>query len=87
LTPQAAPPTRFSRKLDKIWNKVIWVTYPDHKPLEETATLAVEIFPDDHDCLGHAPWLGEAYSMKLKNTVKQLDEQYYVPLKSLQILH
>lgn len=78
LIPQTAPPTRSFRGPDKIWNNVIWVTYPDDKPLEETATLAVEIFPDDRDCLGHTLWLAKAYSMKLKNTVKQLDGQYYI---------
>jgi hypothetical protein len=78
LIPQTAPPTHSLRGPDKIWNKVIWVTYPDDKPLEDTATLAVQIFPDDRDCLGHAPWLAKAYSMRLKNTVKQLDEQYYI---------
>ncbi|KAI0568637.1 hypothetical protein Alg215_12073, partial [Pyrenophora tritici-repentis] len=37
--------------------------------LDETATLAIQLFPEDRESLGHDPWLAEACSMTLHNTV------------------
>ncbi|KAH8621761.1 hypothetical protein IG631_23638 [Alternaria alternata] len=61
--PQAASPTRSLRGPNAVWNKVIWVTSPDNKPFDHTATLPIQIFPEDHNGLGHDPWLAKAYSM------------------------
>ncbi|KAB2099968.1 hypothetical protein AG0111_0g11824 [Alternaria gaisen] len=61
--PQAASPTRSLRGPNAVWNKVIWVTSPDNKPFDHTATLPIQIFPEDHNGLGHDPWLAKAYSI------------------------
>ena len=66
---QAASRTRSLCGASVPWDKVIWVSYPDAKPLDETATLAIQIFPEDRDTLNHDPWLAEACTMELRNTV------------------
>ncbi|KAF2843947.1 hypothetical protein T440DRAFT_411115, partial [Plenodomus tracheiphilus IPT5] len=78
--PQAASPTRSLRGPNAVWNKVIWVTSPDNKPFDHTATLPIQIFPEDHNGLGHDPWLAKAYSMKLEKTfIKRIPgEGYYI---------
>ncbi|KAB2099945.1 hypothetical protein AG0111_0g11664 [Alternaria gaisen] len=51
------------------WDKVVWVSFPDRRPLDQTATLAIQYFPDDHESLGHDAWLAEARVLDLRNTV------------------
>ncbi|KAJ6267502.1 hypothetical protein PSV08DRAFT_229130 [Bipolaris maydis] len=53
----------------KPYQKLIWVTFPDEKALAETASLAIQVFFDDHKSLGHDPWLTKARDMTLNNTV------------------
>jgi hypothetical protein len=51
------------------WDKVVWVSFPDKKPLDQTATLAIQYFPDNHESLGHDAWLAKARVLDLRNTV------------------
>ncbi|KAF2818334.1 hypothetical protein CC86DRAFT_337369, partial [Ophiobolus disseminans] len=91
--PNAAPPTSEILQLPSTsktasvtrapavsWDKLMWVSFPDARPLYETATLAIQLFPEDHQSLSHDSWLAEAYSMaKLRNTVIKADNGgYYV---------
>ncbi|KAF7571208.1 hypothetical protein PtrM4_112100 [Pyrenophora tritici-repentis] len=66
---QAALPTRAVHAPNVSWQKLFWVSFPDTKRLDETATLAIQLFPEDRESLGHDPWLAEACSMTLHNTV------------------
>ncbi|KAF7573981.1 hypothetical protein PtrM4_056040 [Pyrenophora tritici-repentis] len=66
---QAALPTRAVYAPNVSWQKLFWVSFPDTKRLDETATLAIQLFPEDRESLGHDPWLAEACSMTLHNTV------------------
>jgi hypothetical protein len=78
--PNAAPPspTRSPGAPTVSWDKLVWVSFPDASPLSETASLAIQSFPEDRESLGHDPWLTPAYSMTLRNTVIREDEGYYV---------
>ncbi|XP_014550692.1 hypothetical protein COCVIDRAFT_31643 [Bipolaris victoriae FI3] len=79
LVSQAAAPTRSLRAPYASWDKLIWVSFPDTKPLKETATLALQVFRDDRKSLGHDPWLEQADSMNLRNTVTPMgNEGWYI---------
>ncbi|EOA85888.1 uncharacterized protein SETTUDRAFT_151673 [Exserohilum turcica Et28A] len=70
---QAAAITPFPYAPNASWEKLIWVSFPDTKPLNETATLAIQVFFEDRESLGHDPWLRQASSMVLRNTVVSMD--------------
>ncbi|PZC88510.1 ARO8, Transcriptional regulator, partial [Pyrenophora tritici-repentis] len=72
---QAALPTRAIHAPNVSWQKLFWVSFPDTKRLDETATLAIQLFPEDRESLGHDPWLTEACSMTLHNTVIPSDNE------------
>ncbi|KAH7562994.1 hypothetical protein J3E72DRAFT_389826 [Bipolaris maydis] len=62
-----APPS--SLDAPEPYQKLIWVTFPDEKALEETTSLAIQVFFDDHKTLRHDRWLTKARNMTLNNTV------------------
>lgn len=73
----SAPP--FPLDAPEPCQKLIWVTFPDENALEETTTLAIQVFFNDHEILGHDPWLTQACSMTLRNTiVSSSDAGHYI---------
>jgi hypothetical protein len=51
------------------WQKLVWVTSPDKKPLDECVTLTIQFWPEDRESLGHDPWLAGARTLGLRNSV------------------
>ncbi|KAI8930708.1 hypothetical protein NX059_012317 [Plenodomus lindquistii] len=57
-----------------LWDNVVWVSFPDKTPLDQTATLAFQYIPENHERLGHDAWLAEARMLDLRNTVIEVED-------------